>query len=225
MSMPDRGEQTCAPGTPSVLFVGKSSNFSPRLIAATGQDLDDVQLSVVPDPDFLTDFAATQDRAPNLVVMDEQTLGSLTDGQLEQLNALHWTALALAYNSIGYAATSYRTVLAPRNGSVFALNMRLDLWVTILRLILHGGVYVCPHVVHHAPPPVPDGDDGARLDITLTPRQREVMKLVSEGRCNKEIAATLGLSEHTVKLHLHNANRRLGASNRTEAAMRFRSIR
>ncbi|HEY1857806.1 response regulator transcription factor [Acidocella sp.] len=47
--------------------------------------------------------------------------------------------------------------------------------------------------------------------LTLTPREREVMALVVEGRLNKQIAAALGVSEITVKVHRGQAMRKMGA--------------
>ena len=52
---------------------------------------------------------------------------------------------------------------------------------------------------------------------TLTPREIQVMELVSEGRRNKEIAATLGISEETVQVHLKNIFAKLKVSERTAA--------
>ncbi|HVD31601.1 MAG TPA: helix-turn-helix transcriptional regulator [Methylomirabilota bacterium] len=54
----------------------------------------------------------------------------------------------------------------------------------------------------------------------LSPRQREILDLVAEGRTSKEIAVTLGISESTVNWHLANAFERLGASSRAEAVAR-----
>ena len=51
----------------------------------------------------------------------------------------------------------------------------------------------------------------------LSPRQREILDLVAEGRTSKEIAVILGISESTVNWHLANAFERLGASSRAEA--------
>jgi DNA-binding NarL/FixJ family response regulator len=53
----------------------------------------------------------------------------------------------------------------------------------------------------------------------LTPRQTEVIRLLAQGRSNKEIERALGLSEGTVKAHLAAAFRSLGARNRTEAVV------
>ncbi len=58
----------------------------------------------------------------------------------------------------------------------------------------------------------------AVADPGLTPREKEVLAHVSQGGRNKTIAHQMSLSEHTVKLHLHNAITKIGARNRTEAA-------
>jgi len=60
--------------------------------------------------------------------------------------------------------------------------------------------------------------DSAVLSRTsLTPRQREVVELLAEGMTNREIAERLGLSEATVRQHLHNLYKALGVRNRDEA--------
>jgi FixJ family two-component response regulator len=47
--------------------------------------------------------------------------------------------------------------------------------------------------------------------ITLSPREREVMHLVTAGKMNKQVAGDLSLSEITVKLHRGVAMRKMGA--------------
>lgn len=51
----------------------------------------------------------------------------------------------------------------------------------------------------------------------LTSREREVLTLLSEGLSNKQIAARLQISEHTVKFHVASIFAKLGAASRTEA--------
>lgn len=51
----------------------------------------------------------------------------------------------------------------------------------------------------------------------LTLREREVLEMMSEGLSNKEIAAQLNISAHTVKFHISSILGKLGASSRTEA--------
>jgi DNA-binding NarL/FixJ family response regulator len=51
----------------------------------------------------------------------------------------------------------------------------------------------------------------------LTGRERQVLQLAAEGLANKEIAAALLISEHTVKFHLSSLYSKLGVASRTEA--------
>ncbi|MBX5190107.1 response regulator transcription factor [Rhizobium sp. NZLR3b] len=57
---------------------------------------------------------------------------------------------------------------------------------------------------------------------SLTPRETEVIELVAEGLSNKHIARRLELQEKTIKHHMTAILFKLGASNRTEAAIRWR---
>ncbi|PTQ07872.1 DNA-binding response regulator [Sphingomonas oleivorans] len=75
-------------------------------------------------------------------------------------------------------------------------------------------------------------DDAARVVTryaTLSPREREVMTLVTAGRLNKQVAGDLNLSEITVKIHRGAAMRKMGARSlpelvRMEEAIRRSSI-
>jgi DNA-binding CsgD family transcriptional regulator len=58
------------------------------------------------------------------------------------------------------------------------------------------------------------GDDPLRV---LTPRQKELLRWIGEGKADREIAIILGLSLHTVKSYLKALYRVLGVRNRTEA--------
>jgi DNA-binding NarL/FixJ family response regulator len=51
----------------------------------------------------------------------------------------------------------------------------------------------------------------------LTAREMEVLRLVAEGRTNREIAKALVLSDHTVRRHLQNIFNKIGVSSRAAA--------
>lgn len=55
------------------------------------------------------------------------------------------------------------------------------------------------------------------LDEPLTARETEVLQLLAQGLANKQIAAALQISEHTVKFHVSSIYAKLGVTNRTEA--------
>lgn len=60
--------------------------------------------------------------------------------------------------------------------------------------------------------------------LSLTPRETQVLAALCDGQTNKEIARGLNLSEPTIKLHVKTLYRRLGATNRTQAAMIARNL-
>ena len=55
-----------------------------------------------------------------------------------------------------------------------------------------------------------------KLELGLTRRQQQLIPLVAQGLTNKEIAAQLNLSEGTIKNHIHEILRRVGASDRLQ---------
>ena len=55
----------------------------------------------------------------------------------------------------------------------------------------------------------------------LSEREIDVVRFLSEGLTNQQIAERLSLSPHTIARHLANARGKLGAANRAEAAARF----
>src|SRR4051794_9561158 len=61
--------------------------------------------------------------------------------------------------------------------------------------------------------------NGRRSEYSLTQREHDILELLAEGKSNREIAGRLYLSEKTVKAHLAAIFRKLGVTNRTQAAM------
>jgi DNA-binding NarL/FixJ family response regulator len=83
-----------------------------------------------------------------------------------------------------------------------------DELIRAIRAVLDGGIYVTPLVASDivkslAAPETPSAH-------TLTPRQRQVLDLVAEGRTMKQIAATLHLSRRTVETHKYAVMETLG---------------
>ena len=60
--------------------------------------------------------------------------------------------------------------------------------------------------------------------VPLSPREREVLDLIADGSTNREIAATLHLSPHTIMEHTSSLYRKLGARNRAEAVQRAQRL-
>ncbi|GHF28857.1 DNA-binding NarL/FixJ family response regulator [Deinococcus metalli] len=67
---------------------------------------------------------------------------------------------------------------------------------------------------------VPDEPAAPDSDVTLTPRERDVLALLAEGLSNKRAARDLGVSESTVKFHVQALYSKLGVQSRAGAVAR-----
>ena len=107
---------------------------------------------------------------------------------------------------------------ALRAGAAGFLPKTLDprALIAAVQQILGGEVYT--------PYDFLNSDTGSEADVSLTARERDVLTGVSDGKSNKEIARDLSIQEVTVKLHLKTLSRKLGARNRTHAAMLGRDM-
>jgi len=145
------------------------------------------------------------------------TLFDLTedgDGPLP-LDALHGRILILL------PATVSQSLLADAlssDASVLTDEASRDQVVQAVRSVA-SGLRVQPRLAAsvslslpmHPPPSLVETSD------VLTPREREILRLLGEGLPNHAIAGRLGLSDHTVKFHLKAVFAKLGARSRTEA--------
>ncbi|MCM5679129.1 helix-turn-helix transcriptional regulator [Schlegelella sp. S2-27] len=58
------------------------------------------------------------------------------------------------------------------------------------------------------------------IDVKLSEREVEVLRWTADGKTSNDVADILGISERTVNFHINNAMIKLGASNKTAAAVR-----
>ncbi|AXA37782.1 MULTISPECIES: response regulator [Rhizobium] len=92
-----------------------------------------------------------------------------------------------------------------------------------IQTVLRGSRYISPTMSAKV---MENSLNGGTSDkSSLTPREREVMDLVAQGMSNKHIGLRLSLQEKTVKHHMTQILSKLGASNRTEAALQWRERR
>ena len=92
-----------------------------------------------------------------------------------------------------------------------------------IRTVHGGGSHLAPRiaatVVAGLSGGSPDaGRGGGARGTSLTTRERQVLRLVADGRSNKEIARELTITERTAKFHVTSLLNKLGADNRAQAA-------
>jgi DNA-binding NarL/FixJ family response regulator len=144
----------------------------------------------------------------------------LLDYHMPGMNGLEGLAKALRANGGKPVAILSGTVSrelaesAIRGGAAGFLpkTMGASAMVLAVRLMLGGDTYL----PFGALPADPASGEGP---FNLTRREIEVLRGICEGKSNKEIARDHDLQEVTVKLHVKTLSRKLGAKNRTHAAM------
>lgn len=165
---------------------------------------------------------AAQAPEPELLLLDLQLPG------LSGLQALHtwrqrFPAVAVVVVSADRSPATVQQALAAGAAGFVPKSTPLPLLRGALRLVLDGGRYLPPELLQAAPEPAPAGSAAAPAVAgapALTPRQRQVLRLLGTGAPNKGIARTLGLAERTVKAHVTALMRQYGARSRTELALR-----
>lgn len=87
--------------------------------------------------------------------------------------------------------------------------------VAAIRAVQRGGLVLDPGVARDA---LTESRDPARSDLyaQLTDREKQVLRLVAEGKATKEIAGVLGISVKTAMSHREHLMQKLGVHNRTE---------
>jgi DNA-binding NarL/FixJ family response regulator len=94
--------------------------------------------------------------------------------------------------------------------------------VAAIRAVANGLAVISPEILDVLLPVAHEAalDDELPAGEPLTAREAEVLAMLADGAANKEIAARLGLSEHTVKFHVSSILNKMGATTRTEAVAR-----
>jgi DNA-binding NarL/FixJ family response regulator len=97
-------------------------------------------------------------------------------------------------------------------------SVRTEVLIERLKYVLSGEIYVPPIIAElpRASPPAAPARDV--LSAQLTERQIDVLKLLIDGRSNKQIAQSLKLAEGTVKMHVAKLLQTIRADTRTHAA-------
>jgi len=161
--------------------------------------------------------------APDVILMDLNMPGcsGLEATQALQAKMPHMNILVLTvsdneadlFAAIKFGATGY-----------ILKNTEPEELVQAIHHIAQGGVIISPVMAIKLLTEFRDSDADAKAKKTageeanLSPREDEVLRLVSQGATNKEIADSLFISENTVKTHLRNIMDKLHLANRSQAA-------
>jgi DNA-binding NarL/FixJ family response regulator len=101
-------------------------------------------------------------------------------------------------------------------GIVPSLTTEVAAVFTAIQFVKDGGTFLPRELL------LAEGEEqpyrpASSIEARFTPRQLVVLSLLRQGKANKAIAYELGMKENTVKVHIHNIMRKMGATSRTHA--------
>jgi DNA-binding NarL/FixJ family response regulator len=180
----------------------------------------------------VVETASFDEALDQLLINDDFTLGLFDLGMpgIDSPAALRTVRESFSIEKVAVVSGSRRRtdiILALEAGAHGYIPKWLgatELW-RALSQVVDGTVYVPANIAElSAGGPSISGDiassRGENRLPPLTPRQLDVLKMLVDGKSNKEIARTLELGEGTVKVHLAALFRNLGVANRASAAVR-----
>jgi two-component system, NarL family, nitrate/nitrite response regulator NarL len=204
-----------------ILVIDDHTLFRRGLTALLARD---ATLTVVGDA---ADAGEAQRRAaqlqPDLILLDNHLPG--VNG-VDALPALREAAPKARVLMLTISEDEHDLAAALRGGACGYLLKTIegDALAAAIRRAMHGesviaaemtGKLVSAFQAASAPPAEPAPAPGD----SLSPRERETLRLIARGASNKEIGRELGIAETTVKIHVQHLLRKLGLSSRVQAAV------
>ena len=189
----------------------------------------EIDVSVIEAEDFVSAFAAiTRQPEFDLILLDIRMPGVDGFTTLATLRRL-FPALRIAILSGSVDVMDMRR--AAENGAVGYLPKSMDRQplVNALRLLISGENFFPANVFEATEKPaylqeLPAWSSKGFGTVELTSRQKAVLNEVAKGMSNREIGKALGISEITVKIHVHSICQKLAVRNRMQAVQRGRSL-
>jgi DNA-binding NarL/FixJ family response regulator len=155
--------------------------------------------------------AAAGELGPDVVLLDLVMPGAGGLSALGALPAAAPGARVLVLTSFGDDERVFAALRAGAAGFLLKDVEPAEL-VRAIRTAASGQAALSPAVATRVVAAVAQADE-------LTPRERDVLRLIAQGRSNKRIALELGMAEKTVKTHVSHVLAKLGVADRTQAAL------
>jgi DNA-binding NarL/FixJ family response regulator len=155
-------------------------------------------------------LALVESQRPLLAVLDMRMPGLGGAGVIRRVARTTPQSSCVVYSGYGDAAVLNEVLDAGARGYVLK-DAPLDALVRALQTVAGGGMYIDPALAD-----VLIRSSSAR-DLGLTPRERDVLRLLADGHSNESIGRELFISPDTARTQLGTAMAKLGVSTRTQA--------
>jgi DNA-binding NarL/FixJ family response regulator len=156
---------------------------------------------------------AIEETRPDVVLLDLKMPGLDGQGVLDRLDQDD-APRVLVLTSATDAERVPNAIAAGAAGFVYK-DIDPDALASAIRTVHAGQLLLSPVAMRG----LMNGNGSSPSAPSLTPRESQVLGLIAKGQTNRQIARALGVSEKTVKTHVTNLLRRIGAADRTQAAL------
>jgi two-component system, NarL family, nitrate/nitrite response regulator NarL len=153
---------------------------------------------------------------PDILLLDWQLVEEQTDA-LRTL-AREFPDSRIVILSPAQPPPSVKTILEAGARGCLSLNLSSEELIESLNMIAKGDIIVSWGIVAQLVQGLDPDNDQEELFNSLSERQREIISLVVSGMSNREIAKSLIITEHAVKVHLRNILDKLDVRNRQQLA-------
>jgi DNA-binding NarL/FixJ family response regulator len=150
---------------------------------------------------------AARQLRPDVIVTDVAMPGMSGLEALRRLKADAIAAKVIFLTMHAEAQLAAEALRAGASGFVVKHAAGVEL-IAAIQTVLRGGTYLTPDLSQDVLTTL--AERGPSAGAILTPRQREVIRLIADGRTMKEIAAALGLSPRTIETHKYEMMQALG---------------
>jgi DNA-binding NarL/FixJ family response regulator len=156
---------------------------------------------------------------PDVILLDLKLPGMDGAAVLAALAGRGVPSRVLVLTSLGGPDAVKSAMDAGAAGFVYK-DIDPDALIRAVRSVHDGNTLLAPEAARALARSAGDGHPGAVSGLgALTPREREVLDQISQGRSNREIARVLHIQEKTVKTHVSSVLTKLGVADRTQAAL------
>jgi len=155
---------------------------------------------------------------PGVVLISTQDGFPIALDLIERVQAISGLCYPVLWTHRPAEAEAFRALKAGARG-ILGKSLPVAQIVECVRAVAQGRVWA----EHSTPGPL-GGFLRLGQTIYLTPREREIVMLLSRGMKNRQIAETLCITIGTVKVHLMHAFEKTGAKNRLELALRAQEL-
>lgn len=214
-------------GKRQIAIVGCGATFSRRLRISVSAEFPERDVIFFDKIEPLAEGRRAEATGFEMIMLDAPSFDAFAAKLASGEVTLPCGRIAVAFEDTAAceaAFDAHSDLIFSKGISLLPMNCGINAWLCLLSLVHTGSQYLPPSIAMRLMSlggglaASSDPDAAMRIE-RLTPREKEILAAIGAGMANKSIATEFGISEHTVKIHIHRVISKLEVSNRTSAAV------